>query len=178
MHASRPFLMVGLPASGKTTRARELETEHQAVRLSPDEWMIPLFGESNPGGKRDVLEGRLVWLAHRALQTQTNVVLDFGLWSRDERTALRSLARVAGAESKVVYLPIDAATQKLRVDERFASTPEQTFRMTESMLDDYRTLFESPGSDELDGSSLDPPPTGHGSWAEWSAQRWPSLPVL
>jgi predicted kinase len=48
--------MVGLPGAGKTTRTKELAAEHGALRLSPDAWMIPLFGESDPGGKRDVLE--------------------------------------------------------------------------------------------------------------------------
>lgn len=52
------FLMVGLPGSGKTTRARALAEEHAAVVLTPDAWMIPLFGESEAGGKRDVVEGR------------------------------------------------------------------------------------------------------------------------
>lgn len=33
---------------------------------------------------RDVLEGRLIWLALEVLRLGTNVVLDFGLWSRDE----------------------------------------------------------------------------------------------
>ena len=30
------FLMVGLPASGKTVRARELAAEHGALQLTPD----------------------------------------------------------------------------------------------------------------------------------------------
>ncbi len=66
---SRPtmYVMVGLPASGKTTRARQLETDCRALRLTPDEWMIPLFAQAEAGGKRDVLEGRLVWLAIRIL---------------------------------------------------------------------------------------------------------------
>jgi hypothetical protein len=34
-----------------------------ALRLTPDEWMIPLFGQDQPEGKRNVLEGRLIWLA-------------------------------------------------------------------------------------------------------------------
>ncbi|MFL6043878.1 MAG: AAA family ATPase [Propionibacteriaceae bacterium] len=38
--------MVGLPAAGKTTRAKELAVAHQALRLTPDHWMIPLFGDS------------------------------------------------------------------------------------------------------------------------------------
>lgn len=86
------YLMVGLPGAGKTTRARELERERRALRLTPDEWMLPLFGASDVDGARDVLEGRFVWLAHRALATGTNVVLDFGPWGRDERSALRALA--------------------------------------------------------------------------------------
>ena len=48
------FLIVGFPG-GKTTRAREFAADHRALRPTPDEWMIPLFGESNPDGKRDVL---------------------------------------------------------------------------------------------------------------------------
>jgi adenylylsulfate kinase-like enzyme len=40
------ILMVGLPAAGKTTRAKELAVAHQALRLTPDHWMIPLFGDS------------------------------------------------------------------------------------------------------------------------------------
>ncbi|CAN5628536.1 hypothetical protein BH23PAT2_BH23PAT2_08730 [soil metagenome] len=35
--------MVGLPGSGKTTRAKEIESEQQAIRLSPDEWINELY---------------------------------------------------------------------------------------------------------------------------------------
>ena len=39
------FLMVGLPGSGKTTRAKELERETGAIRFTPDEWHLFLFGD-------------------------------------------------------------------------------------------------------------------------------------
>jgi AAA domain len=100
-------LMVGLPAAGKTTRATELAAAHQALRLTPDHWMIPLFGDPMADGKRWVLEGRLISVALQALRLRTSVVLDYGLWSRDERSALRWLARSAGAACQVVYLPVD-----------------------------------------------------------------------
>jgi predicted kinase len=38
-------LMVGLPFSGKTTLARKLEQECSALRLTPDEWQVCLFGQ-------------------------------------------------------------------------------------------------------------------------------------
>lgn len=89
---ARIFVMVGLPCAGKTTRARELASTWTALRLTPDEWMIPLFGQEQPEGKRNVLEGRLIWLALSALRIGVNVVLDFGVWGEDERSALRALA--------------------------------------------------------------------------------------
>ncbi len=82
------FVMVGLPASGKTTRATAIEQACQALRLTPDEWMIPLFGEPEADGRRDVLEGRFISVALRALSLGVNVVLDFGVWTRNERSAL------------------------------------------------------------------------------------------
>ena len=82
---STMILMVGLPAAGKTTRAKELAVMYRALRLTPDHWMIPLFGEPMADGKRFVLEGRLISVALQALRLGTSVVLDFGLWGRDER---------------------------------------------------------------------------------------------
>src|SRR4029078_4730035 len=86
------FLIVGLPGAGKTVRARALAAEHGALLMTPDAWMISLFGQSQPDGKRDLLEGHLIALAVEALRLRLNVVLDFGLWGRDERSALRWMA--------------------------------------------------------------------------------------
>jgi predicted kinase len=167
------YVMVGLPGAGKTTRARQFEAEKQALRLTPDEWMIPLFGESGAGGKRDVLEGRLVWLAIRALQLGVSVVLDFGVWSRDERSALRWLAAQAGAHCELVYLEVSEAEQQRRIDVRFAKEPHSTFPLTYD-LDTFRNSFEIPEQEELDSSSIDRPPPGHDTWHAWAAHRWPT----
>ena len=169
------LLMVGLPGAGKTTRARELAAAHRALRLTPDEWMISLFGGSQPDGKRDLLEGRLIALALRALHLGTNVVLDFGLWSRDERSALRWLAASAGAACQVIYLPVDLDVQRARIAHRQATAPHTTFPMSAADIDTWRTQFQAPDGAELGGDDIPGPPPGWLGWPEWAADRWPSL---
>jgi predicted kinase len=169
------FLMVGLPAAGKTTRAKELATRHGALRLSPDAWMIPLFGRPEADGKRDVLEGRLIWLALEALRLGTSVVLDFGFWARDERSAMRWLSRSAGASCHVVYLPVDRAAQLGRIRHRQAATPDETFPISQAEADQWRATFEAPDAAELTDSEPPDPPAGWPGWPEWAADRWPSL---
>src|SRR3954467_9955429 len=82
-------LMVGLPCSGKTTLARKLEHERSALRLTPDEWQLRLFGqdaeEPEHEARHSLIEALLWDLASRALVLGTSVILDFGFWAREER---------------------------------------------------------------------------------------------
>ncbi|HEU5387818.1 MAG TPA: ATP-binding protein [Streptosporangiaceae bacterium] len=167
--------MVGLPGAGKTTRAKELAVAHRALRLTPDGWMIALFDGTQPDGKRDLLEGLLITVALQTLRLGTSVVLDFGLWSRDERSALRWLARAAGASGRVVYVPVARDLQRVRVAHRQATAPDQTFPMTGADLDRWRQQFQVPDAAELDGGKIPGPPARWPSWREWAADRWPSL---
>jgi predicted kinase len=173
------FLMVGLPGSGKTVRGRELAVERCALQLTPDAWMLSLFGpgdrhQARPDGKRWLLEGRLIALAIDVLRLGVSVVLDFGLWSRDERSALRWMAASVGAACEVVYLPVDRDLQWSRIQARNGA-PEPTYQMAETELDPWKAFFEVPDDDELSGSSLPSPPPGDESWFDWAQRFWPSL---
>lgn len=172
--AATLILIVGLPGAGKTTRAIQLAATLPALRLTPDHWMKPLFGDSMAGGKRFVLEGRLISVALQVLQLGTSVVLDFGLWGRDERSALRWLAQSAGAACQVVYLPVDRDVQLARVAHRKATAPHQTFPMSEGELDHWRESFQVPDVAELDGGEIPSPPAGWPGWPEWAVDHWPS----
>jgi predicted kinase len=173
------FVLVGLPAAGKTSRARELASEWSALRLTPDEWMIPLFGQGQPEGKRNILEGRLIWLALSALRIGVNVVLDFGVWAKDERSALRALAASVGATSKLVYLQVDEAEQWRRIQARSLTDAATTFEMTGADLERWRQIFQPPDTTELDTADIAPPPAGFESWEAWVAEWWPtSVPPI
>lgn len=54
--------------------------------------MKALYGRDNPVLLSDVIEGRLIQVGMRALELGTRVIIDFGPWSRNERSALRQAA--------------------------------------------------------------------------------------
>jgi predicted kinase len=168
------FLTVGLPGTGKTTAARRIEAEHNAVRLTKDEWVKALFGPENPTSATAVIEGRLVGLGLRVLALGIDVVLDFGLWSRDERSALRQAAGDVGAAVVMVYCELSVDEQRKRLDERLTEAPHSTWSMSEEALVEWAEEFDIPTAAELDGSEpIDRPPDGFASWGAWMRHRWP-----
>src|ERR1700679_972667 len=87
-------LIHGFLGAGKTTFAKWLEVELNAVRFSHDEWMARLYGDDPPAERFaapsanvwDVMQG--TWSLCLALGL--DVVLDLGFWARDERDSVRS----------------------------------------------------------------------------------------
>jgi predicted kinase len=169
-------LTVGLPGVGKTTLAMELARADRAVRFTPDDWMIPLFGEPEARGKRDVLEGRLLWAAHEVLGVGGSVVLDFGCWSADERWAVRAVAEHAGGRFRLHFVDVSEAERRARATARWEVDPGSTFEMSPGDHDRYQSMFQAPTEDEVAAKELPAPPPGHRSWLAWAASRWPSLP--
>lgn len=168
------FLTVGLPATGKTTAARRLEIDHDALRLTKDEWMKALYGDQNPSSASDVIEGRLVEIGLRALELGIDVVIDFGLWGRDERSALRQAAADRGSRVEMHYFEVPLAEQRRRLDQRQRDEPHTTWPISDQELLGWSEIMQIPTPGEVDGSEpIDDPPPGFGSWDEWRADRWP-----
>lgn len=168
------FLTVGLPGSGKTTAARRIEFEQNALRLTKDEWVKSLYGHNNPPSAQDVIEGRLVQIGLRALELGNNVVIDYGLWGRDERSALRQAAADRGAVVEMCYFELHPAEQRRRLDQRAAEESHTTWHMSDEELAQWAANIDVPTPGELDGSEpLDKPPAGYMTWDEWRGHRWP-----
>ena len=145
------FLICGLPGSGKTTLARQLESSHNALRLTPDEWMERVVGDGYDEAKRAVVEAIQWEIAARVLSLGVNAILDFGFWGRSERDDFRAKASAIGARAVVRYLNVSREELWKRLSERNASLPPDTFHVDEAQLDLWSSWFQPPTADELDG---------------------------
>ena len=142
----RLVLLCGLPASGKTTLARQLAESYGAVRLNPDEWESALGVDPFDEGFQDRLEAQFWELAQRLLVLGTSVVLEWGFWARSERDEKREAARRLGVAVELRFL--DAPHEELvrRVVARHAGGG---IAITEGHMQQYRSNFQPPTDDEL-----------------------------
>jgi predicted kinase len=145
--------MCGLPCSGKTTLAKQLEHERAALRLTPDEWIVSLYGTELAGAAldavRDPVEAVLWDLAARVLTLGVDVVLDFGFWTRGERDEFRARAGQLGARSELHFLAVPEEVLWLRLAARNAQLPPGTFWIDGARFKQWVSLFEPPTEDEL-----------------------------
>jgi predicted kinase len=145
-------LMVGLPCSGKTTLARKLEQTHAALRLTPDEWHLRLFGQDAADPQHDArhsLIEALQWeVAERALALGIDVILDFGFWAREEREDFRTRAKRLGVSSEVHFLDVPSDELLRRLARRNAQ-PGLAFRITEATMKPWIDSFQKPDAAEL-----------------------------
>ena len=148
----RLVLLCGLPASGKTTLARELAEAYGAVRLNGDEWKLALAIDPFDDDARIRLETQLLALTQRLLTLGTSVILEWGFWARVERDDLREMARSLGAAVELRFLDVPYDELVERVVER---TANGGIPITESHMARYRVMFQAPTDEEL--SLFDPP---------------------
>ncbi|PMC39342.1 hypothetical protein CJ195_05290 [Bacillus sp. UMB0899] len=153
-------LMVGLPCSGKTTFARELEKRYSALRLSPDEWHTRLgheygykmteLDEEIHNARHDAVESLMWDVAARVLALGVDAILDFGFWGRCERDQFRSRAKELGADFRIHFMDISEEVLFERLRSRNAQKPDATFVIPEAKLKEWMKIFEKPSPDELE----------------------------
>lgn len=154
-------LMVGLPCSGKTTLARKLEKRYSALRLTPDEWHIRLFGhdfaddmtkedEARHDARHGVVESLMWEVAASVLVLGVDVILDFGFWGRNERDEFRSRAAELGVDFRIHFVDVSESVLFNRLETRNAENPEGTFFIPEAKLKEWILMFEAPSPEELE----------------------------
>lgn len=142
-------LTCGLPGSGKTTLARRLAAERGARRLTKDEWVLALGGDLYDDCLRERVEARLIELAFELLSAWRSCILDFGLWSREERDALRLRARAQGVRVELHVLDVELDELARRIAARYDGAPHTTAEISAEQLAIWASSFEKPSDAEL-----------------------------
>ena len=147
--STRLVLICGLPASGKSTLARQLVPEIPAIRLDKDQWTTDLGLDVWDDELRVRVEGLLWALAQELLANGQSVILEWGHWARAERDEKRLGARALGVAVELRYL--DAPLEELieRAERRNTSGEWTAAPMTPAHFEGWATVFQPPDDEEM-----------------------------
>src|SRR5438067_11720090 len=101
--STRLVLICGLPASGKSTLARQLARKVPAIRLDKDGWVTQPGADVWDEEFRVRLEHQLWVLSQDLLAQGQRAILEWGHWARVERDEKRLGARALGAGVELHY---------------------------------------------------------------------------
>lgn len=145
-------LMFGFAGFGKTTIAKKMAEELPAVRLTHDEFMVKLYGRNMPYAEfhpnYEKVDGVLWNLAEKIIRTGSDVIMDYGFWSREDRK--EAFMRAKKITDSVVFHNVvcDMTTAKQRILRRSAENPDELY-IREDEFDTLSQKFE-PWSDTDD----------------------------
>ena len=148
------FCIYGTIAAGKTTLARRLAAQHDAVLLCEDEWLVRLEAEiaSFEDFRKHARRLRAAVGPHvvELLRLGLSVVLDFPANTVKDRAWIRSLFEAAAAahELHVIEVPDDVCKMRLRI--RNETKPEGLYfgHVPEAFFAPVSSLLVPPAEDE------------------------------
>jgi predicted kinase len=141
---ARLIIVCGLPGSGKTTHARQIQAKLGAIRFCPDEWMDALSLDLRDECRREKIEGLQWQFGQQLLVAGLTVIIEWGTWGRSERDALRLRARELGAAVELHYLSAPVEILLDRVQRRSVESPP----ITREQLLQWASAFQRPTAEE------------------------------
>ena len=145
----RLVIIAGLPGSGKTTLATELATAMRAVRMSPDDWMMSSGIDLWNSAVRSRIERFQFDLTRDLLRAGDNVIIEWGVWAREERDALRDAARAVGASVELHHVTAHVDELWRRIVERDLEGRWGSRSIRRHELEEWAEAYEEPTSEEL-----------------------------
>jgi predicted kinase len=146
---TRLVLICGLPASGKTTLARQLAFKIPAIRLDKDQWVTDLGHDVWDDEFRVRLERQLWALTEELLAHGQSVILEWGHWARVERDEKRLGARALGVGVELHFLAAPLGELIERAQRRNASGEWTAAPVTGAHFEEWVTIFQPPDEKEL-----------------------------
>lgn len=142
-------LFCGLPGSGKTTLAKYLEADGRGIRLSTDDWIGQMGMDHADEDFQNRLQPQLYRFALTLLRHGVSVILEDGLWMREERSDKFRDARACGARIEFHVFDVPYDTLWNRLQNRNQAAHLGAYPMTEDEFRRAWDLFQRPSPEEL-----------------------------
>lgn len=143
-------LLCGKVCSGKSTFAKMLHQKNNGVILSCDDLMLSIFDE-HLGDNHDTVANRckeyLYKLATNIATSGIDVILDFGFWSKLERSTIKNRFNSLKIPTTLHYIYIDDYTLEQHISKR--NSEHTRYFIDENILKKCNNLFEPPTPEEL-----------------------------
>lgn len=146
-------LICGKMASGKSTLARTLARNNNAILIVEDEWLSKLYpGEiltikdyiQCSNRLKTILTSHVVLLLMQGM----SVVLDFPANTINQRNSLRSISKEAGIKHKLHYVEASDEKCKEQLKKRNIANPDQIAFTSEKEFDAINQYFQAPTEEE------------------------------
>ncbi len=153
---AKVMLICGKIWCGKSTYAEQLRIQNNAVLLSTDEITLALFGQHCGDKHDDYVERTQNYLFNKSLElieVGINVILDWGIWMKEERDYAREFYNSRNIDCEFHYIDISVETWKARLKKRnSAILAEETsaYYIDDNLAEKFGAMFEEPNEDEID----------------------------
>lgn len=139
--------------AGKSTKAREIATEQNAVLLSEDEWLAALYPNQIATLDDYVeysrrLKPQIKRLAQSVLSTGTDVVMDFPANTVSQRAWFQNLFSEIDAPHQLIYLDVGDDVCLQQIEQRRIEQPERVATDTKEMFEQVTQHFVAPTAEE------------------------------
>lgn len=154
---AKVILICGKICSGKTYYARKLAKENNAVILSTDEVTKDLIDNMQGEFYNEFAVKVNLYLRKKAAEIAaagTNVILDWGFWTKKDRREIVSFFNSRKIETCFYYIQITDTDWQKNIEKRNALIEKgeggSDFYVDEGLKNKVLTLFEEPCPEEVD----------------------------
>lgn len=147
-------LVCGLPGSGKTTYAKQLEEERGGLRMCPDDWIEAILADPNDEAEKNRLRDAveiLQWkLSKEYLAKGLTVILENGFWAEEERSQYAMEALEVGARIELYSMDSkDLDELWRRIEKRNDELKTGPWLMKREDHEPHWTGYEPPTLEEI-----------------------------
>jgi len=143
----------GKMGAGKSTKARQIAQEGNAVLLSEDEWLAALYPNKISSLNdyieySNLLKPQIKKLVQSILSAGTDVVMDFPANTLQQRDWFRSIFSEIDAPHDLVYIDLPNEICLKQIEKRRKEQPERATTDTADMFDQVTQYFMAPTAEE------------------------------